>query len=450
MKTKILITIIGILIIAIFLMGWKFQKKSNNMSLERFLYIKVASQYRRVTDGKVFNRSLDKVINIFKETKTDFIFQGWMTQRYCPDRCSELPSEKEKLKCDLQGYSYEHLKNATAKIKEEIPDIIFGGGAQAEFLFIDDVSGADEIERLNKAWEMALDPEKWGINVSKRDMQCYWARRWNVIQDEEECPSEEELKWKMAHQGYYKAYFPDITNTDFQDILLNRIYKQIEAGVDSIWIDMLYVQANLLEIITKDKNHPAVQDSYKAAWNIIDKIHEYGLRKKGKYIPVITWVVVHRNGEIIELVPPEKCNVDGAMTSPLPNEIFNKTTGTIGEFNEKGWDDIVNKIKRYGIPIFARIDYGGTGRSPLRVFSQELNKEEAEEFLRKADEFFLKKGIIFIYPIHGGDMGPKKELKKLSYGKFNWYDSLAPEFQTYETIKELALKKKKKKGKGRR
>jgi len=33
-------------------------------------------------------------------------------------------------------------------------------------------------------------------------------------------------------------------------------------------------------------------------------------------------------------------------------------------------------------------------------------------------------------------------VKKLSYGKFNWYDSLAPEFQTYETIKDLAQNKK--------
>ncbi len=49
----------------------------------------------------------------------------------------------------------------------------------------------------------------------------------------------------------------------------------------------------------------------------------------------------------------------------------------------------------------------------------------------------------FVYPIHGGDMGPTREVKRLSYGKFNWYDSIAPEFQTYETIKELAQNKSK-------
>ena len=36
----------------------------------------------------------------------------------------------------------------------------------------------------------------------------------------------------------------------------------------------------------------------------------------------------------------------------------------------------------------------------------------------------------------------RESVKKLSYGKFNWHDSLAPEFETYETIRELANRKK--------
>jgi hypothetical protein len=52
---------------------------------------------------------------------------------------------------------------------------------------------------------------------------------------------------------------------------------------------------------------------------------------------------------------------------------------------------------------------------------------------------FSKKRIIFVYPVHGGWMGDKAEIR--SYGKSRVYDSLAPEFQTYETIKELALER---------
>jgi len=56
--------------------------------------------------------------------------------------------------------------------------------------------------------------------------------------------------------------------------------------------------------------------------------------------------------------------------------------------------------------------------------------------------FFSKKGVIFIYPLYGGDMRRLGLVKKFSYGRYNWYDSLAPEFETYDTMKELAQKKK--------
>ena len=39
-------------------------------------------------------------------------------------------------------------------------------------------------------------------------------------------------------------------------------------------------------------------------------------------------------------------------------------------------------------------------------------------------------------------MGRLGLVKKFSYGRYNWYDSLAPEFETYDAIKELAQKKK--------
>lgn len=51
--------------------------------------------------------------------------------------------------------------------------------------------------------------------------------------------------------------------------------------------------------------------------------------------------------------------------------------------------------------------------------------------------------MIFIYPVHGGNMGGNSKVRSFGmdneYGRV--YDSLAPEFDTYETIKELANKK---------
>ena len=431
--------IIGIAASILFLVIlFALEKRSpTEIILNNLSEVRVAVQYRYVTDGGVINRSVDDVIKIFKEVKADFIFQGWITQKPCPDKCSDLPPQDAR-KCKLFGYSYEHLREAILKIKKEMPNIIFCGGTQAEFLYPEEAGESHLILEpgdRDKAWKMALDPRKWGINVSKRDIQCYWARRWGYVSKEEPCPSEEELKQKM------ERYFPDLTNPDFQKIFLERIYKQIDAGVDVIWIDMLYKQARLMEELTKNPNHPAVKESYEAAWEIVDKIHKYG-KKRGKYIYVITWVAVKQKNSIIS-VPKEYVNVDAAMVSPSPNEVKDKLTGEIGNFNEELWDKLVKKIREeYDIPIFAMTDYGGPGRTTLYAFSQELSEEEAKEFLRKADEFFSKKGVIFIYPLHGGDMGRKELVKKFSYGKFNWYDSLAPEFKTYEIIKILAQNKK--------
>ena len=441
MKTKGLIVAVLISVLFIefaILQGGSACSNDANMNQVSLFDVKVAVQYRYVTDGKVINRSIDDVIKILKEVGADFIFQGWMTQWPCPDKCSDMPPEYLE-RCNLVCYSYEHLREAISKIKKELPNIIFCGGTQAEFLYPKEAGKSYLILEpgdRDLAWEMALDPTKWGINVSKRDFQYFWARRWGDIKEKN--PSEEYLKQKMV------KYFPDLTNPDFQKIFLNRIYKQIDAGVDAIWIDMLYTQGYLMEKLTGDRNHPAVRESYKAAWDIVNKIHEYGERK-GKHIYVITWVAARCNGSLIT-APKEYVNIDAAMVGPSPDEIRDPVTGKIGNFDEETWDKLIKTIKEeYGIPIFARIDYGGRGRTPLYVFSQELNKHEAREFLRKADEFFSRKGVIFIYPLHGGDMGRYDWVRKLSYGKFNWYDALAPEFETYETIKELAQSKKLKK-----
>ena len=299
--------------------------------------IKVAVQYRYVTDGKVIERSLDDVIKILKETKADFIFQGWMTQKPCPDECSDL-SWRYRERCRLFGYSYKYLKEAILRIKKELPDIVFCGGTQAEFLYPEEAGRSYlilEPQDRDRAWKMALNPKKWGINVSKRKIQCYWARRWGGVGRDEPCPSDKELKQRM------RKYFPDLTNPEFQKIFLERIYKQIDTGVDVIWIDMLYIQAQLMRLLTKKPNHPAVIESYKAAREIVNKMYEYG-KKKGKYIYVITWVAVKGKNSIIN-VPKKYVNVDAAMVSPSPDEIKDKFTGEIANFNEGLWDKLVKK-----------------------------------------------------------------------------------------------------------
>ena len=127
---------------------------------------------------------------------------------------------------------------------------------------------------------------------------------------------------------------------------------------------------------------------------------------------------------------------DFLTISPLPQEVQKL------KLDEKEWDKKFVRIKqKFGrdIPIYIFIDWASSTKTQLGVFSQYLNKKKQREFLRMADEFFTKKGCVFVYPVHGGWMGA--DAKVLSYGQFKVYDSLAPEFDTYETIKKLAKMK---------
>ena len=94
--------------------------------------IKVASIYERVTDGMYYiNRSIDDVINILKETKTEFIFRAWWRWSPCPESQNvtlppEYPSNYVE-EATKRGFTYEHLEDAVDEIKKEIPDTIFCG-----------------------------------------------------------------------------------------------------------------------------------------------------------------------------------------------------------------------------------------------------------------------------------------------------------------------------------
>ena len=369
--------------------------------------VKVAALYERVTDGIYYlNRSVDDVINLLKAIKTDFIFRGWWRWYPIPESSDEKPNfftQDEMEEAIKIGYTYKHLQQAVSKIKEEMPDTIFCGAIPAQRLNVKErnpLTGEEFTEEVVE--EMALDPSKWGFEVSKEELQKRLQRLF----------------------GLKKGYFPDITNPMYQKLLLSWAKKQIDCGVDAIWIDMLFGQARILERISGDAHHPAVRESYKAASKIVNEIHAYGYQKYGKYIYVGTWW----NFVEFPYSPPD---IDFVTISPSPNEI------------KKGCDknmcgNKINEIKKKlaNTPIFIFIDWGGD-YGPLTVFSQELSKEEQQKMLKMINNFSQREGTIFIYPLHGGWMGNNAEI--LSYGKFKVYDSLAPEFETYETIKQLAL-----------
>lgn len=265
---------------------------------------------------------------------------------------------------------------------------------------------------------MAFDPKKWDLSFSKEEVQCRLTKSWHWISAD--------VNPQDYNPQKAPAYFPDITNQNYQKLLLNQAKRQIDLGADGIWIDMLFKQAIVIKRKTGDPNHPGVKESFTASSKIVNEIHQYG-QSKGKYIYVGTWW--------------------GYTEFPDPAPMFDFVTATpsseeisAGKLDENKWSVLKdNVIKKSGdIPIFVFIDFGNDGL-PLATFSQELSKTRQKAFLKTADDFFQKVGMIFVYPMHGGFMG--LSAGTLSFGKYKNYDSLAPEFDTYGTIRALAKQK---------
>jgi len=394
---------------------------------ERLSDVRVATFYKTVTDGKLLNRSYGDVVNIIGGVKTDLIFHAFECWRTCPEHCEDIASApkewlKEKdiqeliNKCEESGYSYTKFQNANTELKAKLPDVIISTAILWQFLNPhgrNPITG--EFLMRDDTWEMALDPSKWGIPVTKEKFQTEWAKSAGWIEIEPSYPKEQ-----------LPFYFPDVTNPDFQELFLSHAKRPIDAGADAIWIDMLYRPANLLAQLSEDPTHISVQESSEAISKIVDEIHKYGL-SKGRWVYVGSW-------GLSEEFPFPLADLDFVTLTISPEEILN------GRMNKGVWDEKLDKVRKQhsNAQIFVFFDYG-FDNSPMETFSQRLTSEKQKEFLKYADEFFAERGVILVYPVHGGSMG--KNPKVLSFGKYEGYDSLVHEFQTYETIKELAEEK---------
>ncbi|MDP3041637.1 MAG: hypothetical protein Q8N62_02740 [Candidatus Omnitrophota bacterium] len=415
-----------------------------NEAQERLSQVKVASLYENITDGVAIGRSIDDTIAILKETKTDLIFRGFWKWAPVVDSPDNISSELLKLTGDKNltpkqvsenlrksGHYYQELKRWIFAIKKELPDIIFVGAIPAQTLArieLNPITG--RVYTTEKTWQMALDPAKWSIERNSKPVTKEQFQEW-FYGIHPYGGKLEKYDWRKV-----SAYFPDITNPDFQELLLSWAKKQIDSGADAIWIDMLYHQVTRLAQITGDMNHPSVKESVAAASKIVDEIHRYG-QSRGKYIYVGSWpgpfVLAEAANREFPYSPPD---VDFITISPLNKDVMDKKLDNVR------WGKIISIIKNKfrGIPIFSFIDWA-FDESQTVIFSQKLSKEEQRGVLKTFDESFAKMGVNFVYPIHGGYMGRGEITTHLAWSKYRIYDSFAPEFDTYETIKELALRK---------
>jgi hypothetical protein len=391
--------------------------------------VKVASVYERITDGVAIGRSLSDVTNILTETHTGLILKDFIRWEPVPEtsgsKISGYPDNYVSNKVKI-GYSYEQLLEANNQIKKANPDILLIGAISTQRLNRLELNEVTQQPiSQSQTWDMAFDPAKYNlvpVMGTKEEVQCKAAKALGWISSKTSCPS-----------GYnpdsVPAYVSDITNPQYQDLLVSRAEKQIDLGADGIWVDMLFAQAIAINQSVGDPSHPAVKASYEASSTIVDRIHQYGL-SRGKYIYVGTWTTYVS-------LPYSAPALDFVTASPESSEV-------VGSLDDAKWNTIKSQIaqKNGNIPIITVLDWGGSDGGvgmALTAFSQKLTPSQQSAWLTTADDYFTKNGFLFAYPIHGGTFPTTSA--SLAFGKYNVYDSLAPEFGTYGTIKNLALKK---------
>ncbi|MFA5041098.1 MAG: hypothetical protein WC464_05650 [Bdellovibrionales bacterium] len=392
--------------------------------------VKVAVLYENVTDGSIIGRSKAETSAILKDIQAGFIFRGFWKWEPVVESSDHIPQAlhaiiKEEGLQEAGGYdskavkNYRSLKEWIEGIKWENPSLIFCGALPAQRLMrIESDALTGRIFTGDETWALALDPQKWktvirGKAVTKEQLQARLAG----------------VEAKTFDRRQTGVYFPDMTNPDYRFLLEGFAKKQIDAGADAVWIDGLLAQTKLFIEMTGDVRHPAVRESYLAAVKLVDDLHRYGAAK-GKNILLGTWG--QGEDDLSKLSPP--LGLDFVTVSPSREDIEK------GQLDVNKWLYKLAMINRnHGtVPILAFIDWDGED-SPLAAFSQRLSTEKQNKVLQTLDKDFSQVGVKFIYPVHGGFMG--KNAKKRSFGKFLTYDSLAPQFGTFEAIKALAEEK---------
>lgn len=379
----------------------------------------VSVVYERVSDRMQndIGRNISNMTDMLVSLKADIIFRGWWHETMIMDNCTQFLNPAQQDLCNINGGSYTYLLNSTTEIKNKLPESIFIGAVPAHQIYSTTYNpGTHQLIQYPDTWNMALDPAKLGISgISKENFQCEYAKNRSWLNSTFDCA--------QYDPSNVKAYFPDITNESFQEFLLALAKKQIDAGADGIWIDGIFIQAYNMAAITGDLNHSTVNVSYSASSKLIDEIHNY---RQGVYIGA--WYIGTK-------IPYPAPNIDFVTMSPSETEVLNQT------FDESVWDISLSQARKNknDTPIIAFIDWADTAETPLGAFSQNLSRENQSQFLMTANAFFEGRDVIFSPPVHGGYLGI--DARKVSYGKYPYYDALAPESGTYDTILQLSREK---------
>ncbi|RLI83701.1 hypothetical protein DRP04_00850 [Archaeoglobales archaeon] len=364
---------------------------------------------RKVEKAIVFEKIVDPVLDyagedsakIIKElgllSSNDFILRAWW--RWRPGSPPRRYDELAKKITEIRSFS----------------KVIISGGIHAITIWRRDYD--DYLYKwINypETWQMAFDPTKFGIPISKEMYNCQYIKKQGFSYP---------LPCTAFHPCLASNYAPDLTNSAYQTFLYHMGLRQVESGCNAVWIDAwLWVASDMVRV-TGDPKHPAVK-AIVTGFNAVGDM----LRKSGALVS--TWYSKVPFRQKIDIV---------TINAATPQEILNF------KISEERIENEIREVRRVvgNVPIAAFIDWGGASPS-MYAFSQQLSPEKQSKFLIYATEFYKSyPEITFVYPVMGGTMGRIGQGPTIkSFGKFDVYCSFAPEFRTYDTIKKLLTKER--------
>lgn len=338
------------------------------------------------------------------------------------------------------------LRNNISAIKSRFPDTKIIGNVYWQVIGRgerDDITGKiwtdQEVYNL-----MVFNPQKYGIDsITKCQYNCYDYSC--------ECLGPGEV------QGRYR-YIPDMSVPEVQTLFIHQVQRMLELGCDGVWIDWTIFNAYFVRQMGGSES--TIQYFVDSVLYTIEEIRK--LRTKDGKIPMISsWIIPSNDIKYYRNSPYWHDNFYDFVTIGAPY------VDEIKEIKEKqNYDEMINNVKDHhnGVPIIAYIDWWWYNH-PMWYFSQwhpgytdtttdcchQDNFIKRHNFqisvLRYFTEFFKSKGIIWAYPIHcpscSTDTCPGKITPDSgmcctkAFGIGNYYDALAPEFQTYSEIVRL-------------
>lgn len=344
--------------------------------------VKVVVIYERII-GK---RPVDDSINLLMKADPDFIFRGFF-------------------KMDSNwGYGqdktlYTQLADAITKLKEKKPSILFEGAINAAY----------------------LDPaDTWadGTPLSEDDINSMvvYVNGKPVTRDRPQLPKKID-------------YAADIANKKYRDFIVGWSEKQIDAGVDCLFYDEPFINLKYKAKTKQDlqatyeEQLPIYEDQY---WkDIVDRVKSYAA-SKGKTV----YITANQNYDSIMQLHPWKY-LD-FVTVQIQKEDLADT-----RVNEN-WDLLKQKVRTaHGkdVPIIVFMDWANDPKLALGLFAG-MSTDNQNRFLELIDQATSKNGILFAYPMHGGEPGIPVKSSQFE----GVYDSL--DYGTYDNIVQLAKNKR--------